>query len=169
MIDQLAQRLNIRIDATDLKILRILQEDGRISNIQLSTKIGLSPAPTLERVKKLENAGLIKSYHAVLDTDLLGLGINAIIQISLVRQINNAIQNFKKQILKIDEITECYQVTGTADYILKVAVKDMPSFEKLIADKLSRIEEIGQMQTMMILSTVKYSRVAPINYELSLK
>lgn len=165
MIEELAQRLNIRIDAIDLKILRIMQQDGRISNIQLSNQIGLSPAPTLERVKKLENAGLIKSYHAVLDHDLLGLGINAMIQISLARQINNAIQNFKKQILKIDEIIECYQVTGTADYILKVAVKDMPAFERLIAEKLSRIEEIGQMQTMMILSTIKHSRIAPINYE----
>jgi Lrp/AsnC family leucine-responsive transcriptional regulator len=165
MIDELAKRLNIRIDAIDLKILHIMQEDGRISNIQLSNQIGLSPAPTLERVKKLENAGLIKSYHAVLDNDLLGLGINAMIQISLARQINNAIQNFKKQVLKIDEITECYQVTGTADYILKVTVKDMPAFEKLIAEKLSRIEEIGQMQTMMILSTIKQSRTAPINYE----
>ncbi|MFN7013017.1 MAG: Lrp/AsnC family transcriptional regulator [Bacteroidia bacterium] len=165
MIEELAQRLNIRIDAIDLKILRIMQENGKITNIQLSNQIGLSPAPTLERVKKLENSGLIKSYHALLNTDLLGLGINAMIQISLARQINNAIQNFQKQILEIDEITECYQVTGTADYILKATVKDMKAFENLISEKLSRIEEIGQMQTMMILSTIKQSHLAPINYE----
>jgi Lrp/AsnC family leucine-responsive transcriptional regulator len=152
------------IDVIDLKILRILQERGKISNIQLSQEIGLSPAPTLERVKKLETSGMIKSYHAVIDSSKLGLGFSALIQISLTRQINNAIKNFTKAISEIPEVIQCLQVTGNFDYQLLVIVKDIPAFEKLIADKLSKIEEIGQMQTMVVLSTIKDSKVLPVEY-----
>lgn len=152
------------IDVIDLKILRILQERGKISNIQLSQEIGLSPAPTLERVKKLETSGMIKSYHAVIDASKLSLGFSALIQISLTRQINNAIKNFTKAITEIPEVIQCLQVTGNFDYQLLVIVKDIPAFEKLIADKLSKIEEIGQMQTMVVLSTIKDSKVLPVDY-----
>lgn len=153
------------IDSLDLKILRILQEKGKISNIQLSQEIGLSPAPTLERVKKLETSGMIKSYHAVINANKLGLGFSALIQISLTRQINNAIKNFTKAITEIPEVTQCLQVTGNFDYQLLVIVKDIPAFERLIADKLSKIEEIGQMQTMVVLSTIKDSKILPIDYK----
>src|SRR5688572_13561008 len=98
----------MNLDKIDLKILKILQENGRITNLQLSNEIKLSPTPTLERVKKLENSQVIKSYHAVVNEEALGLGIKAIIQITLARQIENAIANFKKQVVKINEITECY-------------------------------------------------------------
>jgi len=153
------------IDGIDLKILKILQERGKISNIQLSQEVGLSPAPTLERVKKLETSGLIKSYHAVINANKLGLGFSALIQISLTRQINNAIKNFTKAIGEIPEVTQCLQVTGNFDYQLLVIVKDIPAFERLIADKLSKIEEIGQMQTMVVLSTIKDSKILPIDYK----
>lgn len=152
------------IDKIDLKILKILQENGRITNLQLSNEIKLSPTPTLERVKKLENSQVIKSYHAVVNEEALGLGIKAIIQITLARQIENAIANFKKQIVKISEITECYQVTGNADYVLIAMVKDIHAFENLISHKLSKIEGIGHMQTMVILSKIKEYKVAPIDY-----
>lgn len=152
------------LDKIDLKILKILQENAKITNLQLSAEIGLSPAPTLERVKKLENAKLIKGYYTEVNEEALGVGIKAIIQITLTRQIENAIANFKKEINKIPEIMECYQVTGSADYILVVMLKDIRDFEALISQKLSKMEEIGQMQTMMILSKVKDSKVLPLNY-----
>ncbi|MCK6650720.1 MAG: Lrp/AsnC family transcriptional regulator, partial [Bacteroidia bacterium] len=125
--------MNINLDNIDLKILRILQENAKITNLQLSSEIGLSPAPTLERVKKLERKKLIKGYHAQLNSELVGVGISAIIQITLTRQIENAISNFKKEINKIPEIMECYQVTGNADYVIKVMMKDMRAFEELIS------------------------------------
>ena len=155
----------ISLDSIDMKILKILQDTGKITNIQLSQEIGLSPAPTLERVKKLEHAGIIKSYHALLDPGKVGLGFTALIQVSLTRQKDNAIRNFTSQVAKITEIVECLQVTGTFDYQLKVTVRDIPSFEKLIGEKLSKIEEIGQMQTMVVLSEIKSSKVLPIRYE----
>lgn len=152
------------LDKIDLKILRILQENAKITNLQLSAEIGLSPAPTLERVKKLELAKLIKGYYTEVNEEALGVGIKAIIQITLTRQIENAIANFKKEINKIPEIMECYQVTGSADYILIVMLKDIRDFEMLISNRLSKMEEIGQMQTMMILSKIKDSKVLPLNY-----
>ncbi len=152
------------LDKIDLKILKILQENAKITNLQLSVEIGLSPAPTLERVKKLENAKLIKGYYTEVNEEALGVGIKAIIQITLTRQVENAIANFKKEINRIPEIMECYQVTGSADYILIVMLKDIRDFELLISTRLSKMEEIGQMQTMMILSKVKDSKVLPLNY-----
>jgi len=153
------------LDKIDLKILKILQENAKITNLQLSGEIGLSPAPTLERVKKLENSKLIKGYYTEVNEEALGVGIKAIIQITLTRQIENAIANFKKEINKIPEIMECYQVTGSADYILIVMLKDIRDFEMLISTRLSKMEEIGQMQTMMILSKVKDSKLLPLNYQ----
>jgi Lrp/AsnC family leucine-responsive transcriptional regulator len=156
--------MNYNLDKTDLRILRILQENAKITNLQLSTEIGLSPAPTLERVKKLENAKLIRGYYAQLDAEALGIGISAIIQITLTRQVENAISNFKKEISRIPEIMECYQVTGNADYVLIVMMKDIRAFESLISQKLSKMEEIGQMQTMVVLSKLKDSKVLPVEY-----
>lgn len=156
--------MNLNLDKIDLKILKTLQANAKITNLQLSAEVGLSPAPTLERVKKLENAKLIKGYYTEVNEEALGIGIKAIIQITLTRQIENAIANFKKEINRIPEIMECYQVTGSADYILIVMLKDIRDFEALISQRLSKMEEIGQMQTMMILSKVKDSKVLPLNY-----
>ena len=156
--------MNHNLDKIDLKILKIIQENAKITNLQLSGEIGLSPAPTLERVKKLETAKLIKGYYTQVDEEALGIGIKAIIQITLTRQLENAISNFKKEINKIPEIMECYQVTGNADYILIALLKDIRDFETLISQRLSKVEEIGQMQTMVILSKVKDSKLLPLNY-----
>ena len=156
--------MNYHLDKMDLKILKILQENAKITNLQLSAEIGLSPAPTLERVKKLEASKLIRGYYTQLDHEALGIGISAIIQITLTRQVENAISNFKKEINKIPEILECYQVTGNADYVLIVMLKDIRDFEALISQKLSKMEEIEQMQTMVVLSKPKDSKLLPLEY-----
>jgi Lrp/AsnC family leucine-responsive transcriptional regulator len=156
--------MKLKIDKLDLQILKRLQETGRMTNLQLSQEVGLSPAPTLERVKKLETYNLIKNYHAQLNVEALGIGIKAFIMVTLDKQTDEIIRAFKEAIVSIDEIVECYQITGNADYQLKIMVKDIASFERLIAEKLSKIEQIKQMQTMVILSTIKESKVAPINY-----
>jgi len=154
-----------KLDKTDYKILKRLQQNGKITNLQLSEEIGLSPAPTLERVRKLENAEIITGYHATVDELALGMGIQAFIQLSLGRQAKNLMTSFSEQIEAIDEIVECYQVTGTCDYLLKIIVEDIPAFEHLISNKLSKLEEIGNMQTMVILSHTKNSKVIPAQYE----
>lgn len=151
-------------DKTDLQIIKTLQQNGRITNLQLSGEIGLSPAPTLERVRKLENLGIIKSYHAVVDEEKLGLGIKTFIQIQLDFHQNNTIQTFVEEIKKIKEITECHHVTGGCDFVLKIYVKDIKAYETLIMEKISRIRVVKTFQTMMILSTSKKEPVLPLDY-----
>lgn len=155
----------MKLDSIDFKILKKLQENGKITNLQLSKEIGLSPAPTLERVKKLENNGFIESYHALVNEEKLELGITAFMQISLIRQRDNAINDFLAQIEKIDEVMECYNVTGQADYLLKIIVKDIKHFDYLVKEKLSPIEQILNMQSMIVINRDKYSKVLPYTYK----
>ena len=150
-----------KLDKIDNKILKRLQENGKMTNLQLSEEIGLSPAPTLERVRKLENSGIITGYHANVDSALLGMGIKAYIQLSLERQAENSLSIFVERIQRIDEIVECHMVTGTCDFILKAIIKDIPAFENLITNKLGKIDEIRNMQTMVILSQIKQGAVIP--------
>ena len=152
------------LDKIDLQILKKLQENGRITNLQLSNEIGLSPAPTLERVRKLENSGYIKSYHAVVDEELLGLGIKTLIQIQLDFHKNNTIQTFVEEVKQIKEVIECHHVTGNCDFILKVYVKNIKAYEQLIMDKISKISVVKTFQTMIILSTSKKEPAVPLEY-----
>lgn len=152
----------LKIDNTDRKILHILQTNAKITNAQLSKEIGLSPAPTLERVKKLENMGLIKSYHAVLDTTKVGLGVTTFVQVFLQSHKKSVIDAFVDKIRKIDNVIECHHITGACDFLLKVIAEDIQSYQKLILEEISEIEEISNMQSMVILSTFKDTKVMPI-------
>ena len=151
-----------KLDKIDRKILDILQADGRITNAQLSKDIGLSPAPTLERVKKLENTGIIKSYHAKLDTAKIDLGVSTYVMVSLKAHNKSNIDVFISAIEEVDEIIECNHVTGSHDFILKVISKDIASYQKLMLEKVSEIEVVDNMQSMVILSSFKDSKVMPI-------
>jgi len=153
------------LDRIDLDILKKLQENSNITNVQLAAAVGLSPAPTLERVKKIEAAGFIKSYHALVNEASLGIGLKMLMQISLSRQQANAIERFKEHIESIEEVVECYQVTGDTDFVIKILTHDIAAFERLIAEKFSTMDEIGQMKTMVVLSQTKHSKVIPIKYE----
>ncbi|MBK8700786.1 MAG: Lrp/AsnC family transcriptional regulator [Saprospiraceae bacterium] len=154
-----------KLDKIDLKILKLLQENSKITNLDLSRKIGLSPAPTLERVKKLEQAGIILSYHAKVDSTAIGLNVKTYVLVSLAWQKPNALENFIKKVKQVDEITECYIITGDADFLLKIVCKDIPTYEKLLFKTLSQIEEIERLKTLMTLSKVKKEKVLPFDYE----
>ncbi len=154
-----------KLDKIDLKILKILQENSKITNLDLSKKIGLSPAPTLERVKKLENSGIIKSYHAEINPQMIGLNVKTFVQVSLDWRKENALKNFLEKIEEIDEIVECYIITGEADFLIKIVCQDIPTYEKLLFKTLSQIDEIERLKTLMTLSTVKDSKVLPFKYE----
>lgn len=154
-----------KLDKIDLKILKLLQENSKITNLDLSKKIGLSPAPTLERVKKLEQAGIILSYHAKVDAAAIGLNVKTFVLVSLAWQKENALENFINKVNEIDEITECYIITGDADFLLKIVCKDLPTYEQLLFKTLSQIEEIERLKTLMTLSKVKKDKVLPYNYE----
>ena len=143
------------LDKIDTKILKLLQQNGRITNLQLSTEIGLSPAPTLERVRKLEQAGYVKGYKAILNEDLLGFHLKTFVAITLTSHQYDGVQRFKEFVKSTPEITECHHVTGTADFLIKVVTINMDSYEKLIMERLSKMEEVKHIQTMVILNTSK--------------
>ncbi len=154
-----------KIDRLDSHILQILQENSKITNLELSKRIGLSPAPTLERVKKLENNGVIESYHAKVNAHALGLQVRTFVLVSLAWQKENALDLFIKQIEEINEISECYIITGDADFLLKIICKDLATYEKLLFKTLSQIEQIERLKTLMTLSVVKDKKVLPFDYD----
>jgi len=151
-----------KLDPTDRKILEILQANSNITNAQLAQEIGLSPAPTLERVKKLENSGIIKSYHAVIDMASVGLGVSTFVMASLKGHNKENIAKFMSAIQNINEVVECHHVTGHADFILKIVAPDIPAYQNLMLEKITNIEVVDNLQTTVILSTFKDSKVVPI-------
>ncbi len=155
--------MKYKLDAIDRKILELLQTNSNITNAQLAQEIGLSPAPTLERVKKLENGGVIKSYHGVVDLASVGLGVSTFVMVSLKGHNKDNIEKFMKAIRSIDEVVECHHVTGQADFILKIVATDIPAYQNLMLEKVSNIEVVDSMQSMVILSTFKDSKVVPIS------
>ena len=154
--------ISLKLDKIDRKILDILQSNAKITNAQLSKEIGLSPAPTLERVKKLENSGIIKSYHAKLNTDKIGMSVSTFVYATLKGHNKQNIEVFIDAISKIEEIIECHHVTGSGDFVLKVIAQDISSYQKLMLEKVSDISVVDNLQSMVILSTFKDSKVLPI-------
>lgn len=152
-----------KIDDIDRKILEILQSRAKITNAKLSEEIGLSPAPTLERVKKLEHMGVITSYHAKLDIEKIGLGVTTFVLATLSGHNRANIEGFIEEINKIPEVVECHHITGAGDFILKVIAKDIASYQKLMLEKVSDIKQVDNMQSMVVLSTFKDSKVFPVN------
>lgn len=157
------ERKSLKLDELDQMILEKLQADAKITNAQLAKEIGLSPAPTLERVKKLEKLGVIQSYHAIVDAAKIGLGVTTFVQVSLVSHKKSVIQSFVKKIEKIPNVIECHHMTGAADFLLKIVAKDIPAYQKLMLEEVSEIEEINHMQSMIVLSTFKHSHVLPLS------
>lgn len=152
-----------KIDEIDKKILEILQSRAKITNAKLSEEIGLSPAPTLERVKKLEQMGIINSYHAKLNTEKIGLGVTTFVLATLNGHNRTNIEGFVEAINKVPEVIECHHITGAGDFILKVVAKDIASYQKLMLEKVSDIPQVDNMQSMVVLSTFKDSKVVPMN------
>ncbi|HAC24010.1 MAG TPA: AsnC family transcriptional regulator [Cytophagales bacterium] len=151
-----------KLDQIDRKILELLQANSNITNAQLAQEIGLSPAPTLERVKKLEQAGIIRSYHALVDPASVGLGVSTFVTVSLKGHNKENIEKFISAIRNIEEVVECHHVTGQADFILKVVAPDIPAYQTLMLEKVTNIEVVDNLQSTIILSTFKDSKAIPI-------
>lgn len=151
-----------RLDAADLRILRELQEDASLSNVELARRVHLSPSPCLARVKALQARGLIRKYVALLDAQQLGLHLNVFISISLKQQSRSALQEFEGRIAARDEVMECYLMTGDADYLLRVAVPDMPALERFILEQLSPIAQVEKIRSSFALKQVRYKTALPL-------
>lgn len=151
------------LDKTDRQILKILQVNGRITNKELASQLGLSPPPTLERVKKLETQGYIEGYGARLNPDKIKLGAIMMVSVTLHPHTQEAIQAFHQAIQNLDEVMECYHLTGEDDYLLKVVCGNIAEYETFVVDKLSALKSLGKIKSSVVLSTLKKSHCYPIN------
>lgn len=145
----------IKLDEIDKKILNILQDNGRITNAQLASEVGLSPPPMLERVKKLEKNGIITKYVAQLDYKKIDKSTMVFVSLSLARHRIKSIDQVNHEILQLPEVLECYHIAGEQDYLLKIVVKDVQEYEQFILKKLAQISAISKIKSYVVLSTVK--------------
>ena len=150
------------LDAIDLKILRELQADSSLSNVELARRVHLSPSPCLARVKALQASGLIRQYVALLDAQKLGLHLNVFISVSLKRQNRAALQAFEARIGARDEVMECYLMTGDADYLVRVVMPDMAALERFIIEQLSPMPEVEKIRSSFALKQVRYKTALPL-------
>lgn len=146
------------LDKIDRSIIKVLQENAKITNSQLAKEVGLSPAPTLERVRKLESSGIIESYHMVLNPQKIGMGVGVFLQITLSSHKKHQIQSFVNKMNQIEQVVECHHITGVGDFLIKILTKDIKTYHDFILEHLIEVEEIGNMQSMIILKTYKQNR-----------
>lgn len=151
------------IDTTDRKILSILQTQGRITNTQLAKQLGMSPPPTLERVKKLERRGYIDRYVALVNPHKVGVTCFTYVEVTLLRHGSTPLERFNQAIKEMDEVMECHHITGEADYLLKVATHDIPAYEEFVIHKLTALPDVQNLKTLVVLSTIKQETRLPVN------
>ncbi|WP_346832727.1 Lrp/AsnC family transcriptional regulator [Pseudomonas abietaniphila] len=152
----------MNFDSIDLKILRELQRDSSLSNVELAKRVHLSPSPCLARVKALEVSGCIREYVALLAPEHLGLRLNVFISISLKEQSREALQNFERRVCECEEVMECYLMTGDADYLLRVVMADMQALEHFIIERLSPMPEVEKIRSSLSLKQVRYKTALPL-------
>lgn len=153
----------MELDATDLRILKVLQDDAKISNIELAGKINLSASPTLARVKNLEKNKVISRYVGLVDPAALGLKMNVFIQVSLDRQESAVLDRFEQEVSRFGEVMEVYLMTGDEDYLLRIVVPDIQALEHFILDHLTKIPGIKKIRSSFALKQVKYKTALPID------
>lgn len=144
------------LDRIDRNILRELQKNGRISNVELSQKVGLSPTPCLERVKRLEKQGVITSYTALLNPQYLNASLLVFIELTLQRSSPDVFERFNEAAKQLDSILECHLVSGDFDYLLKTRVADMSAYRKVLSETLLALPDIKNSRTYVVMEEVKY-------------
>jgi DNA-binding Lrp family transcriptional regulator len=152
----------VHLDAVDLRILRELQQDGSLTNVELARRVHLSPSPCLARVKALEAAGVIRQYVALADPKAVGLGLSVFINISLKEQSRESLAEFERRIAEHDEVMECYLMTGDSDYLIRVAVADIAALERFILEQLTPIPGIEKIRSSFALKQVRYKTALPL-------
>lgn len=154
----------MQLDRYDRQILELLQQDSRISNQDLADKIGLTPSPCLRRVKTLEDLGFITAYRALVDAKKLGLSLMALIHISMDQHTPERFEHFEQSIVDIPEVLECLLITGqSADYQLKVVVKDMDGFQELLLNRITRITGVTGVHSSFVLRKVMDRTALPVS------
>ncbi len=150
------------LDKTDIKLLNILQHNSNITTKELASKVNLSSTPVFERVKKLEKSGYIKKYVAILDSQSLNKSLIVFCNITLKEHTRKIGNQFVKDIKSLKEVTECYNVSGDYDFLLKVVVEDMQAYQNFVLNHLGEIKNIGSAHSTFVMGEIKNSYAIPI-------
>ncbi|MCG8620303.1 MAG: Lrp/AsnC family transcriptional regulator [Desulfobacterales bacterium] len=153
------------LDRIDKKILNTLQENGKITNSKLSQIVGISAPATLERVKRLEQSGVISHFTAVVDPERIGFSIMAIVSISLSLSKLSSVAEIKERFAELEEVIECYQIAGANDFILKVIAKDIKTYGEFMNQKLTQIDGIQSIQSSFIIDNIKNKKKLKLDLE----
>lgn len=152
----------MKIDEIDSKLLALLQEDSKQTNKELSNKLNLSVTAVYERIKKLEKAGVIDKYVALVKKEKINKDFVAFCHIKLVKHSQEYVVKFEKEVANLNEVLECYHISGDYDYLLKVLVEDMEAFREFMVEKLTSISHIGSTHSMFVISEVKHTTAISI-------
>ena len=150
------------LDDIDHKIIAALQADARLTMLQLADRIGLSASPCARRVRLLEKAGVIRGYVAVIDQGRVGLPVSVFASIKLERQREEELDRFARAVAQWPEVLDCYLMTGQRDFLIRVVVRDLESYERFLKDKLTRLEGVASIESSFALGQVKRSNVLPL-------
>jgi DNA-binding Lrp family transcriptional regulator len=150
------------LDATDWRILKELQANGRITNVELARKVGISPPPCLRRTRALEQAGIISGYFALLDGKALNFEVIAFANVGLHSQAEPDLRAFENRVLAWPLVRECYMLSGEIDFILKCVAPDLPTFQAFVIDDLTAAANVASVKTTLVISRVKFDPGVPI-------
>ena len=150
------------LDTIDRQILENLQNDARLSNVDLASTVGLSPSPCLRRVERLRESGVIRGYATLLDAEAVGLPVSIFVSVTLEKQIEPVLETFELEIRARPEVMECYLMTGDADYLLRVVTSDLAAYERFLLDHLTRIPGVASIKSSFALKQVAYRTALPI-------
>ena len=157
----------MELDRYDAQILRELQRDGRLPVVDLAERIGLSPTPCARRVKLLEGSGVIEGYTAVLNPSHIGLGLMAVVQVKLIEHSDDAVNRFESELARLEEVTHCFAMTGAFDFLLQVYAKNLDALSNVVLKKLLRIPNLRDLQSSVVLETVKRTTLLPLSHLLA--
>lgn len=150
------------LDDIDRRIISALQADARLTGLQLAERVGLSPSPCARRVRLLEEAGVIKGYVAVVDQEQVGLPVSVFASVKLERQREEELDRFARAVAQWPEVLDCYLMTGQRDFLMRVAVRDLPAYERFLKEKLTRLEGVASIESSFALGQVKRSNTLPL-------
>ena len=150
------------LDQIDRQLLSELQDDGRITNVDLAQRVGLTPPPCLRRVRALEDSGVIKGYHAELDASKLGFAITVFALVSLKSQAEESLRQFEDHMRSLPEVRECHMLNGEIDFILKIVSKDLQSFQEFLTSKLTPAPNVASVKTSLTIRTSKHEPGVPL-------
>ena len=157
-----AKARKVKLDSIDRRILRELQAEGRLPFTELAPRVGLTPSPCLERVRRLERAGVIRGYRAILEPRALDAGLLVFVELSLTYTSPDIFAEFKRAVLKVPHILECHLVSGEFDYLLKARIPDMNAYRELLGEILRHLPGVRNSKTLVVMEEMKETTVLPV-------